>query len=97
MSEQNEDSIIEMLSHIDKRSAKVFWSVLVFAAMTVSTATTAWVTQQSAIKNLETRATERDLQVKELTSVLRDLNLTLRDVVVHDQDQERRIDRLEDK
>jgi len=97
MSDHDEKNILEVLSHIDQRFMRAIWSILVFAVSATAMATAAWVSQQAAIKDLQNRAASTESQAKELTSAINALNATLRESMAHDQDQQRRLDRLEGK
>lgn len=97
MSDQDDQDILQVLSHIDQRVMKALWSMLVFAISATAMATAAWVSQQNAIDSLRKRADVADSQAKELTSAINALNSTLRESMAHDEDQSRRLDRLEEK
>lgn len=97
MSDQDEQDILQVLSHIDQRFMRAIWSVLVFAVSATTMATAAWVSQQNAIDSLRKRADVAESQAKELTSAINALNATLRESMAHDADQSRRLDRLEEK
>ena len=97
MSDQDEQDILQVLSHIDQRVMKAVWSVLVFAVSATAMATAAWVSQQNAIDSLRKRADVAEAQAKDLTTAINALNSTLRESMAHDEDQSRRLDRLEEK
>lgn len=97
MSDQDEKNILEVLSHIDQRFMRAIWSVLVFAVSATAMATAAWVSQLNAIDSLRKRADVAEAQAKDLITAINALNSTLRESMAHDEDQSRRLDRLEEK